>query len=191
MMGRVAEGYGQDRISYSFNPTQTAWHSIHELLAAAGARANEAPLVYHLIGATLALVFPQLTISNDSYSTSDFQSGSHGDFMVGDTVFHVTVAPTLGHYEKCRRNLQDGFKVSVLVPDRLVMGTKQNTEGIARGRISVTSIESFVSQNLEELAAFSKDALRREFRQLFDIYNARVDAIETDKSFMIEIPPNL
>ncbi len=188
---RVSEYFKRERVKLIFDEQQTAWQLVHELLNSARTVGKEGQVAQYLIGAKLTHRFPNTPIRNDSYSTADLQSGSQGDFVVGDTVFHVTVAPTPGHYEKCRSNLAAGRKATFLVPDRLVVGTKQNTENVAPGRISVTSIETFVSQNLEELATFSNDAVRREFRQLFDIYNKRVDAIETDKSLLIEIPPNL
>lgn len=181
----------EQRITFLWLPEYTAWHTINTLLGAAQACGKELPVAHHLIATTFTLSFPQLSIRNDSYSTADFQSGSQGDFRVKDTVFHVTVAPTSGHYEKCRRNLEDGCDVVLIVPDRMLMGARQNAENIAPGRISVASIESFVSQNLNELATYSRDELKQEFRRLFDTYNRRVDAIETDKSLLIEIPPNL
>lgn len=53
------------------------------------------------------------------------------------------------------------------------------------------SIETFVSQNLDELSVFKKDELMSGLRRLLETYNERVDAVETDKSLMIDIPKNL
>jgi len=79
----------------------------------------------------------------------------------------------------------------LLVPDRLVAGTKQLSELESAGKISVKSIESFVSQNIDELSGFSWSEGMKEFRRLLETYNERVDAVETNKSMMIEIPVNL
>jgi hypothetical protein len=57
--------------------------------------------------------------------------------------------------------------------------------------VSIESIESFVSQNLEELAAFLGDMRKAEIRLLLETYNRRVDAVENDKAMLIEIPQNL
>ena len=57
--------------------------------------------------------------------------------------------------------------------------------------MGVESIESFVKQSVEEMASFSQDELNAKFYELLLAYNARVEAIEVDKSVMIEIPPNL
>jgi hypothetical protein len=73
-----------------------------------------------------------------------------------------------------------------------LVGTRENatTEPLA-GRVSIESIESFVSQNLEELAAFLGDMRKAEIRLLLETYNRRVDAVENDKAMLIEIPQNL
>jgi uncharacterized Fe-S cluster-containing radical SAM superfamily protein len=55
----------------------------------------------------------------------------------------------------------------------------------------VQSIEGFIGQNLNEIAAFSRDAFKKQFKALLDLYNKRVAAVEADKSLLIEIPENL
>jgi hypothetical protein len=55
----------------------------------------------------------------------------------------------------------------------------------------VVAIEGFVAQNLDELAVFGKDDRRAGLRALIETYNRRVDAVELDKSVLIEVPPNL
>ncbi len=60
-----------------------------------------------------------------------------------------------------------------------------------QGRIAVESIESFVSQNIDELSMFSSDGIADELRALLETSNRRVDAVENDKSLLIEFPPNL
>ncbi len=72
-----------------------------------------------------------------------------------------------------------------------MIGARQNAEAIAPGKIAVESIESFVGQNIEELSSFSKSEIANGFRSLLKIYNERVDAVETDKSVLVEVPPNL
>jgi len=66
-----------------------------------------------------------------------------------------------------------------------------DTVDALREKVSIESIETFVSQNLEELSEFKADKLKGGFRMLLENYNKRVDRVETDKSMMIEIPPNL
>jgi hypothetical protein len=103
----------------------------------------------------------------------------------------VTISPTPSHYEKCRKNLDEGLKVYLIVPAEFVAGAKQNADITAAGKISVDSIESFVSQNIDELGKFSRREVKARLRTLFEIYNSRVNACELDKSMMIELPKNL
>lgn len=191
LVDRVREFHQLKRLEIVFDPANSTWQSIHDLLAKAAEDAKDGPVAQYLVGAKLQFRFPDLEIGNESYSTADMQRGRAGDFRVRDTVFHVTVAPAHPVYEKCKRNLERGLKVYLLVPERLLAGTKQNAELQATGKVSVQSIESFVSQNIDELAQFSKSDLRKEFRRLLELYNKRVNATETNKSMMIEIPSNL
>lgn len=188
---KVSEYFSRKRVKFDFIPEQTAWQTVHNILAAAKLVSKEGQVAQYLVGAKLALRFPNVTVRNDLYSTSDSQSGLPGDFVLGSTVFHVTVSSMPAHYDKCRANVQAGYDVFLLVPDRLVVGARQNTEGLLPGRISVQSLESFISQNLEELSHFARSERTAGFRALLQTYNSRVDTIETDKSLLIEIPHNL
>lgn len=188
---KVGEYFARERVKFDFSPEQTAWQTVHDILAAAKLVGKEGQVAQYLVGAKLALRFPDVVVRNDLYSTSDLQSGLPGDFVLGTTVFHVTVSPMTAHYDKCKTNLQAGYDVFLLVPDRLMVGARQNTEAILPGRISVQSLEAFISQNLEELSGFTRSQRLDGFRNLLTTYNARVNAIESDKSLLIEIPHNL
>ena len=188
---KVSEYFNRERVKFDFFPEQTAWQTVHDILAAAKAAGKEGQVSQYLVGAKLALRFPDEEVRNDLYSTSDAQSGLHGDFALGSTVFHVTVAPMPAHYDKCRANVNAGFDVWLLVPDRLLIGARQITNEMLPGRISVQSLEAFISQNLEELSGFNRSQRLAGLRDLLQTYNSRVDAIEPDKSLLIEIPPNL
>jgi len=58
-------------------------------------------------------------------------------------------------------------------------------------QIAVESIESFVSQNIDEISGYKKDSLTLRLKDLIELYNQRVDEVETDKSLKIELPSNL
>lgn len=191
LVGKVGEYFSQERVKVIYIPENTAWQSVHDILEISKAVGKEGPVAQYLVGAKLALRFPNLDIRNDISSAQDELSGSPGDFLVNDTAFHVTVSPNLGHFEKCKQNIEAGYCVYLLVPDRKLVGSRQNAEDIFPGKITTQSIESFVAQNLEELSLFSKGELISGFRRLLEKYNERVDRIEPDKSMLIEIPRNL
>ena len=94
-------------------------------------------------------------------------------------------------YERCKRNVAVGYRVHLVLPDLVVIGTRQNAEAVVPGRIMVDSIEAFVGRNIEEQSGFSRDRLAHGFKRLLELYNARVDAVELDKSMLIELPKAL
>ncbi len=94
-------------------------------------------------------------------------------------------------FEKCQHNLAEGLKVYLLVPDSKLVGSRQMAEEFCNGHIAVESLESFVSQNIEEISNFNSRVLKNSIVSLIKTYNQRVDAVEIDKSLMIELPSNL
>ena len=191
LVGKVVEFHNRERIKLVYDSSKSTYQNILGLLSVARETGKEGPVAQHLIGAKLQLRFPEIAVGNESYSTADDQLGRPGDFYIGDTAFHVTVAPMIGVYEKCKHNLDNGYRVFLLVPERALAGARQNAELMVPGRIAVESIESFIGQNIEELSFFSRDKVKNGFRRLLDTYNERVDAAETDKSMLIEMPRNL
>ncbi len=188
---KVSEYFNRQRVKADFDPNQTAWQFIHEILEAAKKVGKEGPVAQYLVGAKLAIRFPDLNIRNDISSAQDQVSGNPGDFLVSETTFHITVAPNQGHFDKCKLNISKGLNVYFLVPDRILFGARQNIEAFAAGRITVQSVESFVSQNIEEISKFQKRNLEKSLRNLLEKYNERVDRVEIDKAMLIELPPNL
>ncbi len=191
LVEKVREYFAQERLHVEYDPTKTTWDSIHGLLQEAQENDKGGPVAEYLVGAKLALRFPQNHVENKSYSTADAPSARPGDFTLGDTAFHVTISPSSGHFERCLENIRQGMRPYVLVPDNVLSGARQLATITAVGKISVESIEFFVSQNLDELSTFSKNNLISGFGRLLQLYNQRVDVVENDKSLLIEIPHNL
>lgn len=181
----------RERIRFVYVPEKTTTHLISDILEAARDSGKEGPVAQYLVGAKLQLRFPDVLVSNESYSSADEQTGRDGDFLLGDTEFHVTVAPMTGVYEKCLSNLNHGKRAFLLVPTRSVEGARQLANNAASGRIDVAAIESFVGFNVDEISIFGKGASAKALYNLLDIYNTRVKAVETDLSLMIDIPSNL
>lgn len=191
LVERVKEYHERARIRMTYNPTKSTWENIHSLLQRAKENQKDGPVAQYLIGAKLQCRFPDIDIPNESSSTADDQTGRQGDFVVGHTAFHVTVAPQSGVYGRCCLNVEAGLQSYLLVPENKVGTARQKMEGIVAGQVTVISIESFVAQNVDEMSRFSSDKRPISFRHLFNTYNERVDAVETDKSLLIEIPHNL
>lgn len=188
LVEKARETFNAEKLSFEYSLATTSRELIAAILESAAKRQKSGDVGEYLVGAKLALRFPNYDIRNSAASAADEQTDERGDFEINDCVFHVTVAPNTGHYDKCRANLADGFRVFLLVPDRILAGTRQNADLATSGRVSVESIESFVSQNIEELSEFSSDKVSQNMRALLEKYNERVAEVETDLSLQIEIP---
>ena len=190
LIQQLEEYTKRKRVAFVYHPDETAWQSVHALLAEARKVGKDGSVAQYLVGAKLALRFPSMNIRNDKFSSQDFDNP--GDFVINDTAFHITISPNQGHYDKCRRNVAiGGYRPYLLVPDSILFVAKQAAENTLHGRITVQSIEAFVAQNIDELSDFSGGELIGGFRRLLEKYNERVDAIESDKSLLVEIPHNL
>lgn len=146
-----------------------------EMLLENASGASSGAIAQHLVGAKLELRFPSIVITNEPASAADEPTHRSGDFHVGDTVIHVTMAPQDAVFAKCQANLRQGLRVYLLVASkRLTLATtKAQKYGIADA-IVVKSIESFVAQNLDEMAAFSSEGLIKQREVLLQVYNRRV-----------------
>ena len=122
---------------------------------------------------------------------SDGRHDACGDFDVGETVFHVTLSPMPALFKKCAESLEDGKSVYIVTLFRHVPGRFLAAAHYEPGRITVTSIEEFVSQILDGMSEFNAFQSKSRLVMLLEIYNERVDEVETDKSLLLELPGNL
>jgi hypothetical protein len=176
------------KISFDYSSGMTSREIVGKILESAKQRQKVGDVAEYLVGAKLSLRFPNYDIRNSAASAADHQVEEQGDFQINDCVFHVSVAPNRGHYDKCLHNLDEGLRVFLLVPDAILAGTRQNAQLETNGRVSVESIESFVSQNIEELSEFSGQKVSQNIGRLLNRYNERVALVETDLSLQIRIP---
>lgn len=191
LVDRIRDFHNRQKIKLVFDPKLSTWQAIYNLLKEAKEEGKAGFVAQHLVGAKLQLRFPNILISNESASTADLPTNRQGDFLVGNTVFHVTMAPMLAVFEKCLSNLNQGFKVYLLVPDAKLAAARQMGEQFCFGQIAIESMESFIAQNIDEISSFSINELNASLTRLIQTYNERVDQVEIDKSLMIELPSNL
>jgi hypothetical protein len=165
---------------------------IADILAVAQKQQVSGAVAQHLVGAKLALRYPERKIENHGHTTQDRQLGRKGDFELNDTIIHVTMTPGEAVVEKCARNVREGFNALLLAPRseiiaaRVFVGRAQ-----APNRIWVHSIEEFVGQNIAEIGEFRNQGLRENMRLLLQKYNERVAEAETRRALSIKIPENL
>ena len=193
LAAKATEMLNAKKLTFDYKHGMTSRMAVVAVLEQANKRGYRGEVAEYLVGAKLALRFRNIDIRNASASAADEQAGEHGDFQIHDSVFHVTVSPNAGHYQKCANNLANGLRVFLLVSDEdLVYARKAvQKEAAIAGRVAVESIESFVSQNIEELSEFSSEKITAGMADLLSVYNERVDKAEVNKSLLIEIPAAL
>jgi hypothetical protein len=135
----------------------------------------------HLVGAKLESRFPNLPINRLRAYAADVQTERTGDFVVRQTVYHVTASPAPLLIEKTKRNLIDKLQPVLLVPRDLLHRARQLAiEGNVLDQIMIFSIEEFLTQNILEMAddkAIEHDDM---FRQVLGLYNRRIEEVESD-----------
>ena len=195
-MGYVLSSFGSKRIKpEELDPSKPARHAVAELIKAARAQGGNVAgaVARHVVGALLSLRFPEVHITNETYTTVDQQTDRPGDFLVGDTAIYVTMSPSENLISsRCGANIQNGYRVIVIVPENRVAMTQLLAENVDLGdRISVSNIEEFVGTNIEKIASFYAAEIRTGLKALLERYNERVRLTEPDPSLQIEIPRNL
>ena len=191
LVGKARKVFDGERLSFEFRHRTASREVIRVILDAAHERGKAGDVAEYLVGAKLALRFPEYDIRNSAVSAADDQGANQGDFQVNDCVIHVTVSPNNGHYDKCLRNISDGFRVFLLVRDDMLESTRRIIRQLTDAQASVESIESFVSQNIEELAHFAGMRIPQNLKALIEKYNERVAEVDTDLSLQINIPAGL
>ena len=190
LVERVKDYFSRQRIEVEINLSKPTSQIVGDILNAAGLKSGA--VAQHLVGAKLAVRFPDLDVANHSYPTADQQLGRPGDFVVRDTVFHVTVAPMPPVLDKCLENFRNGYRPLLLAPDSRLEAARQMAESAgAQEGVSIFAIESFVGQNIDELGSFGKENLAENIIGLIETYNERVGAVESDRSLLIAPPANL
>lgn len=183
--------FDKQRISVDLQPTKPVSVIVEDILRAASERSDKptGAVLQHLVGAKLQLRFPGEDIGLDQANAADLQTDREGDFQVGTTAFHVTVAPMEKLIHRCNENKKAGYRPVILTLDRKVQAAKQMADnaGIAED-ISVQSAEVFIGTNIEEIAIYDGDKIREGIANLISAYNDRISAVEVDKSLMIELP---
>ena len=142
----------------------------------------------HLVGAKLDCALGKGKFEHNSFSTADAPGQRKGDFFVGDVVIHVTTSPGEAVIERCRDNLNDGYRPILVTLQRglTVAEALADNKGIGH-RIDVFEIEQFVALNLYELGRFGSAGRKTALVDLVNRYNEIIEEFETDPSLKIEL----
>lgn len=183
--------FDKQTIKVDIDPTKPVSAIVSDILDAAAERSDKpsGAVLQHLIGAKLQLRFPEIEIGLDQANSADMQTDREGDFQVGTTAFHVTIAPMEKLISRCIENKRAGYRPVILTPESRVLAARQMVENVGMpNQISVQAAEVFVGTNIEEISIYDGDKIREGVARLIRTYNNRIENIEVDKSLMIEEP---
>ena len=145
-------------------------------------------VLQHLVGAKLDCALGAGQFAHNSFSTSDAQSGRAGDFFIGDVALHVTTSPGEGVVQRCKENLDDGYRPIIVTTARGLTAAEVLCENAGIGeRVDVFEVEQFIALNLYELGRFAAEGRRVAVTDLVTRYNEIIGEVETDPSLMIEV----
>lgn len=194
-IGQVQMFFASEPLRMRVDHSKSLTSLIRDVIDGAFSRQRECPgmmvagaVMQHLVGAKLELLLPEIDILHNGFSVADAPTGRKGDFVVGDTVIHVTTAPTESLIRKCRENLAANFNPVVITTDTGVGGAQAlaKTVNIA-DRIDVLDICQFLTTNIIEWSDFSRDKRPLSINELVKIYNQIIDSCETDPSLKISL----
>jgi len=183
--------FDKQRITVDLDYNKPVSSVVSDILKAATERSDKPTgvVLQHLIGAKLQLRFPNVEIGRDRANAADLHTDREGDFQVGTTAFHVTTAPMEKLISRCVENKRAGYRPVILTLESKVIAARQMADNVGMSeQIAVQAAENFIGNNIEEIAIYDGDKIREGLARLIRTYNARINAIETDKSLMIDEP---
>ncbi|WP_114389920.1 DUF4928 family protein [Notoacmeibacter marinus] len=192
---RVHEFFSAKPFKIKLDASRSLRVVVRDVLQQAEERQKNAPGVYyvggvmqHIVGAKLDCALGAGQFEHNSFSTSDAQTGRAGDFFIGDVAIHVTTSPGEAVIERCRDNLNDGYRPVLVTMQRglTVAEALSDNAGIA-DRVDVFEVEQFIALNLYELGKFAAEGRRVAVADLVNRYNEIVESVETDPGMKIEL----
>ena len=194
-ISQVKEYFAAKPFRLRFDASKGFQAIMNDLLNQAKKRQQEATgtmyqgaVLQHLIGAKLELALPEIYIGHNGFSVSDAMSDRSGDFVIYDSVIHITTSPGEAVIRKCLKNLETGTKPIVLsLADGVTVAKALANNAGLGGRIDIMDAEQFLAANLHELSLFKSSARLLTLEKLVAVYNNIISVHETDPSLRIEL----
>ncbi|MCP5055009.1 MAG: DUF4928 domain-containing protein [bacterium] len=144
-------------------------------------------VMQHLVGAKLELALKSISIEHHGVSVADAPTERRGDFLIGDSVIHVTTTPNEALLNKCKINLDANYRPIIVTNKDRVDVALALAENIGiKDRLDVLEILQFVATNIYELSFFNQSERPLTFKELVEKYNTIIEKFETDPSLKIE-----
>ena len=145
-------------------------------------------VLQHLVGAKLELAMPEIQIVHNGSSVADAVSERSGDFVIDDSIIHITTSPGEAVIRKCQSNLDAGAKPIILtIADGISVAKGLAGNAGILGRIDIMDAIQFLVANLHKLALFKTSERLTTLGKLIETYNRIVSENETDPSLRIEL----
>lgn len=194
---RVTEFFASQPFVLRYDVSKSIGAMIRDLLAQARHRQEENPgttyvgsMLQHLVGAKLELVLKDrgIPLTHHGTSVADAPTAREGDFVINKVAIHVTTAPTQALMQKCKRNLDSGFRPIVVTLHNMLPAAESNAiiEEI-EGRVDILAADQFLATNLHELSGFQDAERLTTVDELIEYYNSIIASYETDPSLRISI----
>ena len=192
---RVHEFFAGKPFKIKLDASRSLRVVVRDVIAQAVERQKTAPGMYyagavlqHLVGAKLDCALGEGAVAHNCFSTADAPNARVGDFFIGDVAIHVTTSPGEAVIEKCRDNLNDGYRPMLVTLQRGLLVAEELAGQVGLGeRIDIFEIEQFVALNLYELGRFGADGRKTAVTDMVNRYNEIVEKFETDPSLKIEL----
>lgn len=192
---RAEEFFNTLPISINLDSAISLQTVVHLLLEKAVDRQRRAPgttyvgaVLQHLVGAKFSTMDFGNEIEHHGASAADMQTARAGDFLIQDTVIHVTTSPAEPLIKKCCENLTTDLRPIIITTLDGARGAENaaRMEGIA-DRIEIIEIGQFISTNIYERSQFHSDNRRTETEKIIRKYNELIDLYENNPSLKIEL----
>jgi hypothetical protein len=192
---RVHEFFAGKPFKIKLDASRSLRTVVRDVIAQAVERQKNSPGMYyagavlqHLVGAKLDCALGKQKFEHNSFSTADAPSGRAGDFLIGDVAIHVTTSPGEAVIDKCRDNLNDGYRPILVTLQHGLTVAEGLASNVGLGeRIDIFEIEQFIALNLYEIGKFGADGRKTAVSDMVDRYNEIVEEFETDPSLKIEL----
>lgn len=194
---RVKDYFASMPLVLELDSSLSVESAISQLLEQAKQRQQESPgsmyvgmVLQHLVGAKLDMLLRDSgpPVEQFGVSVADGPTSRSGDFVIGETVIHVTTSPGEALMQKCKTNLNAGLQpVIVTLFDKLEMAKGNASTLQIQRRVDFFSIEQFLTTNLYERSQFQRSKQQQTIEQLILRYNRIVDEVENDPSIRIQI----
>lgn len=192
---RAHKFFLEQPFSVSFDEAKSVQSVFSELLQKAIERQRKIPgttyvgtVLQHLVGAKLATISDEIVIEHHGASSADAPTARSGDFIINETVIHVTTSPSEHLIKKCAENLSAGLRPIIVTTPDGARGAQNSArmQGI-EDRIDIVEISQFLATNVYERSQFTAKNRRVAIESIIREYNRIIQTVENNPSLMVQI----